>query len=1506
MRRRSATQDGAGQPPGPNGASPASSTTSSSAEPQPGTIGQPGAPIRVLAFAGGGFEAARQLGVAHALLVSRGRPPDLVIGTSVGAVSAVAVAEILQAGNGTEEERVADRVARFREIFEAYQNCPGDLADEMFPDTYQIDVQRPLEQVRLPIHSSAEREQRGLHLQSRAGMINLYNDLLRVRVSIATATRFIRRYLGFRSVGAEPRLLRRWTWLGLELLRGWALLGYHLPELAPLAWLVFHASLGKRFTREKGAPAAHLIFRSQLARRAGRAAIYLYLLAVLVTLWMLFSTPLMMLGGIVGHELASRVEWLPNRPNGILEAVASLQAKTGLSTDHLLGLLYELCLAVIGVLVLTSIVAVGSAALRRNSRLPELLGIMGSAIGFVALYGVVSTAVAFWVYRAWQMSSLVLWGTLGIIGFLILSALVGAASVLVCAYDRHLTRNLLKRYDLANGLGNNYPLRQFFVRLFDREFYGRIPMDTVLERAMGYSDKEHDAGRYRSGKAVGKRLDDYTSPRRSPPIHVAITAADVGATPGSVKNPTVQVLPDQTPVVDALLAATAVTPYLPPCRIEDRLFLDASNLANEPTGAALDYLKRVAHPKASAAYLYSVTHLPLTARSLEYEKPERYSELLNVASRARELERFRDARLDRSLTEVVTATLPPGTVHYKTGEDTFLRAHVFPIEPERPAHVNQRVLQAACNADRRRIIAETVADGCRTALETMLPTPVRSAANGKPTVVCRRAVAELVKARRRGETERSSIPGGSAREEDGPGLVEVCQHCVMNRGTEHEVKATLSAERAAAAELPDWPTEHSPETVKPKPARVKTDIAPVPGRHWPVQRALQLNGAKADLPGHLRPTVSFLFSGGVFRGVYQMGALNALNEAGVKPDIIAGASVGSITAAMIARTFTEADTRKRQGRIARLAAVYLGVDRLVMTDRFADFIRAVTVRAAQTHFSIRDADRVFRRYDNPLTGVYERQARRVMAGLERLCYVSPFELKDLVEASRLQDTAKADRLVRRYIQEWLNRMGVSNQVLGADPLRLLIEKYVLDQLPPEPGIPDGDARFDVFQKKGICLLATVTCLTGGHLEVLGQDQLNGSKHTQLLVEGLLASSAFPGVFRPRWAWEIMPTSRARHRYIDGGVTDNLPLDAVAEFLSEAARTGWISRRPVAGGERVPHLLLATSLEPRLGKLGDLSRLENDWPRLRRRANVLKYNLKLDVFAEAQRDLRTIVETRGSAAQAFTPLDLEVLAVKPTWLCPTFAFHPMMGFRRKRQAQSIAHGCRTTLIELGRLYHGEARQAKWADAWGLDSQCLPGHEVVNAKPPPVRLEMAHAGDCWIRPGKRCPFSRNAATEALKESPDPDRTFHLEQTANELDRVYQLCGQAATHEPAKDDLYDQEGDTMTTPMGKPAPAANSVVNVDTANISKFGVFTTPQSLVTFPGAVAAVTTIWKVLGAMDPSLGENKTVPIVLSLAIGTIIYLISVTKGTTRREKLAGFSIAVVNSATIAAAALGIR
>jgi hypothetical protein len=47
----------------------------------------------------------------------------------------------------------------------------------------------------------------------------------------------------------------------------------------------------------------------------------------------------------------------------------------------------------------------------------------------------------------------------------------------------------------------------------------------------------------------------------------------------------------------------------------------------------------------------------------------------------------------------------------------------------------------------------------------------------------------------------------------------------------------------------------------------------------------------------------------------------------------------------------------------RLAATYLALDRFVLTDRIADFVRRFTIRASNADFSVSDVDLVLRRFE---------------------------------------------------------------------------------------------------------------------------------------------------------------------------------------------------------------------------------------------------------------------------------------------------------------------------------------------------------------------------------------------------------------------------------------------------------------------------------------------------------------------------------------------------------------
>ncbi len=1299
----------------------------------PRDIGKADAPVRAIVFSAGMVETVMQLGVVHALLVARAVPPDVVVGISGGAVNAVALAEVLQAGETVPDKRLHAQIIRFRQILDAYRRAPGEIVDALLPDPFQVEAQRPLEPLRLPIQQQVERDGRLESVRSRAGMINLYNKLLDTRMSIGTLARGVRIVLGFLASG---EIRSRGVWRAAvidQCIQGWLVLGSNLFRLAPLVPDLLGALLGLKEREEKGATAGQIIFRSGVLSSVWKAFFYGASLLGLVVTWLAVSAVVVLAPAAVGHALTMLpVSWLHQR--GVVTAlsyVAVLLAILGMTQHRPAGGWLRVLLAGLGravpytatfiVLAIRLLVVVAFPVLIIWLAAHEFSLARAVADGNTFLKSFLQPWW-FWVYLA-------------------LAALCAGLVVWRRFFAQPPTRpfwaRLLQRYELHNSLFSSYPLRQLFVRLFDDQYYGGVQIDNAVERALSDNDSPSRQS------IAGKALQDYKLPR------VGLTVADVSTGQLHFLDPAVR-------VVDGLLAAMAMVPLFPPVPIDGTLCVDGTNIAREPIRALLDFLRDRLDPQATVLHIYNVAALPVSNQGLGGAPEPHESELVVIAQRALQLQRFRDATLERRLTELYTKSIPGSRIIYpvadpnapETEPKQYIRAWVHGIEPDRPLGLTQRVFEAPSTEERRRLITETVADGCRAALEVMIQPAIEEvrAAEGarvpdgaepdeRPVLLCRAAVAKHLK------LADPDLPGSGSGLEHGPGLSEVCSACAIRRGVTAEGKPDYKNKVSLRVpperfRQPRWPSQDQQQLVD----EDVFDLAKKTGEHkavrvtdpplgpWPLDRDAGT--------GAQRPLINLLFSGGVFRGVYQIGVLNALSEVNLRPDVVAGASVGSITAAMVA---------------------------LILTDRLADFVRNLTLRAAATRLSLRQADSAFRRYDRPRRGHFEQELRLVLAGLERLFYVSPFEVKELVEAIRDRRQHDVYHLVRRYLQEWLDRSGIETEVLGAEPLALLIREHVIAGLGELVGNAEPtQVPFDVFLKKGLCLLATTTNLTQGRLQILGDNQIHTSTGLSLL-DSLLASSAFPGVFRPRESWELMPATKDEEQFIDGGVIDNLPLDAVAEFLHRAALTGKIKARPQA-----PHLLFSASLEIELPLLtaAQIAAVQGNWPALFRRTRQLGYNQKLDVYALTQRDVRTIYESRAHPEpEPWTPLDLEVVTVRPKWLCGTFAFHSMLGFRRAKQAASIAHGCATTLAQLGELPKAPRTKA-WATAWGIKEDDLP---PVDAEPLVPRDHGPNK--CWFRPNADCPFSPGQLD--LLELKDHTRT--------ELQSVYAACGRRKTHQP-----------------------------------------------------------------------------------------------------------------------------
>ena len=1366
---------------------------SSPARPDP-VIGDANRPVRALSFSTGLFDTAMHLGVAHALLVIRGRAPDVVVGVSAGAVNAAAVAEILQAGTTvpttTDLERRADghrrrreaRVARFREIFAAFQQAPTELLRALLPDTYQVQARRPLAPVSLPIHHAQERDHRAEAVNTRAGLINLLNTLLRLRITFGTLTRGVRRGLGWRAAAEVRSPVARALARVIEVVRTFNLIGSHLHQVAPLIYpFLLRPLLFSPRKNEHGGTAESLIFvppwwghvRHGVQTLLGGLGLWWLWLGAASVLPLLLLWSMTRLASVTaGHRGARVFLALSLVSLGLLLSQTRAWQELCEFAHLSSGRLARAVLLSFGQLCLLALVWVTPLfAVLLFTRRPLAWSGPSPVVDLTDTLRITTTVLATSAVMALLLGAWLLWTRRS-------SHLPGGSRTTGYA------QKLLASFKLERSIFDPHPLREILVGIFDPDYYGVRDMDGVVAHAL------RDQGAPTPSARRPRPVGHYAT--REPPIRVGLAVADVAT--GEIRC-----VADSEALVDGLLAATSLVPVFPPTTLADGLYVDGGNVATEPTHPLMNLVRNRLHPEATELHVYSVTPLPVSRGQLATSgEPPIYLSLIDVTRRALQLQRLRDAMLERRLTHLYSRVIPPGAGREPGRTRNYVRAWIAPIEPDQPIDVNQRYFAQENEEDRQRLIRETVADGCRASMEVMIRDSMPPSSSG--VIPCSRAVEthfeRMVPHLSINRPDlREPLTGVVARlrEALGPGLPEVCRHCALHRGQPDEAGQTLQV-RQWDSVLPAWPVEGEPE-MPPAPLtappfkstnayRRRTsaaltaykaevdDATGVGAPRWPLDR--EESPGRAREPGHDRALVSMLFSGGVFRGVYQMGVLTAVSEIGLTPDIVAGASVGSITAAMAAESLSHPTLNERRPRIARLAATYLALDRLVMTDRFADFIRTLTIRAAETGFSVREADRFFRRYDTASAAVYSDEARRVIAGLERLLYISPYELNDLVRALRHGQTRKVTQLVGSFAEEWLDRMQVGNQVLGAEPLTLLITEHVLRAVSESLGVEPEAVPFDAFLKRGIYFLATATNLSQGRLEVLGEQQLGDTVSHANLLNGLLASSAFPGVFRPRWSWEVMPGTRNRHQYIDGGVFDNLPLDAVAQFLQGSADADLITRRPMRDQQSVPHLIFAASLEVEPQRnIGPerLRQFAEFWPDMRRRATRLGYNRKLELYRDTQRNVRTLWNEFGRTDR-WTPLDLEVVTVRPNWLCGTFAFHPMLGFRRSQQAASIAHGCATTLLELARLEQ-TPQGGTWLDAWGIAAGRLPRHPPADRNEPIIPPAPAAPGDCYWRPGKPCPYSgAELAKLALPAA-----------TVAALGEIYRACGEARTHESSR---------------------------------------------------------------------------------------------------------------------------
>lgn len=282
------------------------------------------------------------------------------------------------------------------------------------------------------------------------------------------------------------------------------------------------------------------------------------------------------------------------------------------------------------------------------------------------------------------------------------------------------------------------------------------------------------------------------------------------------------------------------------------------------------------------------------------------------------------------------------------------------------------------------------------------------------------------------------------------------------------------------------------------------------------------------------PTVGLVLSGGGSRASFQLGALRYLyDEVGITPQVLAGASVGSVLASVLAQ---HADHAGQRAALARLEDVWRGLEQ--SSDIFTE----------QEWFSrLRDQGSTLM---ETISELEERHQRLRRPFLRR-----PFERAPLTSAAAAVDAvdpAPADRPALPFAAlDVVDLVGAIRYLARARPdLETIIRGAGTEQALYRLGpVLERVLDPEVFEpsrvaSSGVTLRVAVVALESGHLRYVTQDgrllerdgrPVAGAPRLDL-VEAVRASCTIPGVFAP--------VRLGDEHYVDGGVREVLPAEVI--------------------------------------------------------------------------------------------------------------------------------------------------------------------------------------------------------------------------------------------------------------------------------------------------------------------------------------------------------------------------
>jgi len=433
--------------------------------------------------------------------------------------------------------------------------------------------------------------------------------------------------------------------------------------------------------------------------------------------------------------------------------------------------------------------------------------------------------------------------------------------------------------------------------------------------------------------------------------------------------------------------------------------------------------------------------------------------------------------------------------------------------------------------------------------------------------------------------------------------------------------------------------------------------------------------------------------------------LACLLAADIRPDVIVGASVGTLMGGALGAMLTARNDRGAMDYSASLkllsdlVGVLLNVDKQVaFTTTLKTAARDFGIRARGIRLSPNQIRRMVRRGSRKDAGYAATGAPPALIdGISNLLFI-PHTTTARITAQFVAGhvTQATKMLLKEMKKETLRRLDVEYSLMGVSLLeptarRLLGSGSGIPLYVPQPFLADKIAFF-----------ATTTNLQNETTFLLGRELMGDGENFDF-VQGTLASSAFPAIFAPRRQSDIFPgTGRTDLLFSDGGMFDNLPFIPTIELMASVQRDYCLHHQDVdsitflADRHRAPDLFIAGSLNvpPEHDEYHDWD--FDDLITIHRRASSLQDNIKIRSFQETadsiHEEIELLLESLPKDQQLDEPtaklingiVEAAILPVFPVdreHLNPTYAFCASVGLRKERVQSSIVNGCFQTFASL---------------------------------------------------------------------------------------------------------------------------------------------------------------------------------------------------------------------------------